>query len=96
MRGRGSSQRAASESLAFAVPAACDFFPPEATKPDQSMLTNLWRQDLETAYAVVIATADEAVVGSAIARTSGDLARLHVHPTRWRMGTGRRLHDASA
>jgi GNAT superfamily N-acetyltransferase len=71
------------------------FFPPEATAPDPDVLAGLWRRDLDHAHDVLVASDDSAVVGSVVARAGGELARLHVHPTRWRSGLGRRLHDAA-
>ncbi len=71
------------------------FFPPEAPEPDPAALAERWRHDLESAHAVFVATEGDSVVGSAVARRGGDLARLHVLPTRWRKGLGRRLHDAA-
>jgi ribosomal protein S18 acetylase RimI-like enzyme len=72
-----------------------DFFPPEAIAPDPEILAGLWRRDLEEAHDVLVATEDDEVIGSVVARRSAELARLHVHPTRWRRGVGRRLHDAA-
>jgi GNAT superfamily N-acetyltransferase len=35
------------------------------------------------------------IVGSVVVRPDGELARLHVHPERWRCGIGQALHDAA-
>lgn len=72
-----------------------DFFPSDADKPEAVGLADLWRRDLDTAHAVLVATEDRQVIGSVIARIGGDLARLHVHPSRWRTGIGRTLHNAA-
>lgn len=71
------------------------FFPPAATKPPGYVLHSLWLRDLEDAHDVIVAADDDAIVGSVVARAGGEVARLHVHPTRWREGIGRRLHDAA-
>jgi GNAT superfamily N-acetyltransferase len=72
-----------------------DFFPPEAIKPSADVLRALWLHDLDEADDVIVAIDDDAIIGSVVARAGGDVARLHVHPTRWREGIGRRLHDAA-
>jgi GNAT superfamily N-acetyltransferase len=66
-----------------------EWFPPPA--PAVEVLRPLWEADLRDAHAV-LAWGD---VGSVVARANGDLARLHVHPSRWGEGIGRRLHDAA-
>ena len=71
------------------------YFPPDAPPPDADVLRRLWAHDVATAHAVLVAEEEGRVVGSVVARANGDLARLHVHPARWRRGTGRRLHDAA-
>ena len=72
-----------------------DFFPVHAIRPSAEVLSVLWQRDLEAAHDVIVAVDESTMVGSAVARTGGDLARLHVHPTRWREGIGGRLHDAA-
>jgi GNAT superfamily N-acetyltransferase len=72
-----------------------DYFPPEATKPDPEVLRGLWAHDIEGAHGVIVAVDERSVIGSVVARVGGSVARLHVHPTRWRQGVGRRLHDAA-
>jgi GNAT superfamily N-acetyltransferase len=72
-----------------------DFFPPEATMPTLDALGDLWSRDLDDAHAVVVAVERGAIVGSVVARVGGKVARLHVHPSRWRQGIGRRLHDTA-
>jgi GNAT superfamily N-acetyltransferase len=72
-----------------------DWFPPWAAAPAIDHLERLWREDVDTAHAVLVAIAGGVVVGSAVARASGDLARLHVLPSHWSRGIGSSLHDAA-
>lgn len=72
-----------------------DWFPPEALAPDVRVLTDLWANDVAGAHAVFVADERGVIVGSAVARASGDLARVHVHPSRWGEGIGQQLHDAA-
>jgi GNAT superfamily N-acetyltransferase len=70
-----------------------DFFPASALRPSPEVLAGLWRRDLDDGHEVIVAIEDAQLVGSAIARSDGTLARLHVHPSRWRRGIGQLLHD---
>ena len=72
-----------------------DWFPPDASEPDRAELVDSWSEDVATAHAVFVAERDGALIGSAVARANGDLARLHVHPSRWGDGIGAALHDAA-
>ena len=70
-----------------------DFFPDVALTPSAAILGDQWRADVDGAHEVTVAVDGSGVVGSVVARPGGELARLHVHPTRWRAGIGQRLHD---
>ena len=72
-----------------------DWFAPDASEPDRAELVESWADDVTSAHAVFVAELDGALVGSAVARANGDLARLHVHPRHWGQGLGQALHDAA-
>ena len=72
-----------------------DYFPPHALQPDPNVLAGLWSREREDAHDVLVAIDGDDIVGSVVARAVGELARLHVHPSRWRQGLGRRLHDVA-
>jgi GNAT superfamily N-acetyltransferase len=73
-----------------------DFFPRDSTPPAIDELVAVWSRDVEDAHAVfVVEDAGRSVIGSAVARVNGDLARLHVHPDSWGRGIGGALHDAA-
>lgn len=72
-----------------------DWFPRDAPKPDREVLARLWATDVAEAHAVHVADIDGAIVGSVVARANGDLARLHVQPSRWGCGIGQALHDVA-
>jgi GNAT superfamily N-acetyltransferase len=70
-----------------------EWFPPPA--PSVDVLAPLWARDVQDADAVIVAADGAVVVGSAVARAGGDLARVHVHPSRWGEGIAQRLHAAA-
>lgn len=72
-----------------------DWFPPASPPPSIDELVELWATDVADAHAVIAAVDDGRLIGSAVARRSGDLGRVHVHPARWGEGLGQRLHDAA-
>jgi GNAT superfamily N-acetyltransferase len=78
------------ETVLFAY---SDWFPADALPPTVDVLLPLWSRDVAESHAVLIAEDAGVVVGSAVARADGDLARLHVRPHWWGKGIGASLHD---
>jgi GNAT superfamily N-acetyltransferase len=82
--------------LATVLVAYRDWFPPGSPEPTPRQLSQVWSADLADAHGVLVCEDDDgALVGSVVARATGDLARLHVRPARWGEGIGGALHDAA-
>lgn len=73
-----------------------DFFA-DVLPDDVEPFRVMWAVEVLEAHGVFVVVDDEdgSLVGCAVARATGDLARVTVALTRWGEGIGQRLHDAA-